>query len=189
MYNSFNGFFEGFKLFLTGEQPLTAQVLDLFWLVLGIALILLGTANYPIFSKIMNIVAAIFGMWWSISVINVPNWQYSESDQTVIYIFTAVFFSLALAIFFSPIMWSDEKAETSYYLVLGTLMSETNYEGGWKALCIAAAVIITIGGFIGTKVASSIGFVASGIIGIILYIVIATLSVIGGIKYIDEELL
>ena len=85
-------------------------------------------------------------------------------------------------------MWSDEKAETSYYLIADTFIyGTTEYSGGIKGLGISTAIILTIGGFAGTAAARAMGFATAGIVGLIIYIGLLALNCILSVRFVKNE--
>ncbi len=183
MYNSFfNGFFKAYE-YLYGYYGLASII----FIIVGILGCLFLCARFVTFSKIVNVITSIFGIWWSIGLLNAKNWYNADESQISLFVLTALFFSITVAMFFAPLAWSEETAETTYYLVLGTLFAETETSGGIKTLSIYTAIILIVGTLLGTWWGSAMGAVAAGIIGIILYAGIFILNAISFVSFIKNE--
>ena len=183
MYSAFTSVLYDIKSLFMRQDAIGVLIAAfiIFVVIIGI------NANVIFLNKILNLVLEVFGIWWSIGLITVSSIDYSTADNLVICITTALLFSFSINIFFGPWMWDDEKTETSYYLILGTLLEETSTNGGIKSLAIISSIVLIIGSLIGTFIVNAFGFMTAGIIGIVIYALFGILNIINTIRYIREE--
>ena len=134
------------------------------------------------FNKIMNLAVGVIGLILSVELID------SSLENVWIGFGTAFVFGIYIYIIVSPLLYTEETAVTSYYLVLGTLISETKTEGGVKALMSFLIIdIIFVTWLGGHVIINIIGYRISGIICVVVYSVLLALNVISGIRYINNK--
>ena len=188
IYDLYNEVYNWLIILFRGEGAdcIFNPIFDLVFIIgafLGIlAGILMLCALCVPFNKVMNLAVGIIGLIWSIKLI-----EGSTQDvwAGVIAAFILSIYSIIIA---SPFCWSEETFETSYYLVLGTLFSETKTEGGIKALSIFALFDVLLVTWLGSHIITNmIGYRISGIICLVLYSVLLLLNVISGIRYFKNE--